>query len=405
MKGFRKLGLAAAATAAAAGVLLAAEGALQVDPKLPAYEKVAGRLGQPLLDRQRHDEQPGDALGRGLPQVLPERQGPGRGQGLLHGPAGPDRGDGAARPDVAQDEEGRDRQVRGEVRLSADRNPHGARRHRGLRQQGQPVERADARAGRRDLLEDPQGRLQGRRHDLGPARPDGRVGQQADLASTAATPPPARTGSSRKSRSTRATTRTPSRSSPARPRSSRASPRTSSGSATRASATRPPTSRRSSSRRRRASRSTPRATRTCSPASTRWRGTSTSTSRSIRSSPATAKISPLTREFLKFAISKEGQEVVVKDGYFPIPAKVSAEELRKLSVARFPFFSRRPPGRRPLDSSPRRNRGVAASGQTRARSPRGAGSSRRRGAGSSAPTGSPAPSSSAEASRSSSRSC
>ena len=43
------------------------------------------------------------------------------------------------------------------------------------------------------------------------------------------------------------------------------------------------------------------------------------------------KISPLTREFLKFAVSKEGQEVVVKDGYFPIPAKVSAEELRKLS--------------------------------------------------------------------------
>ena len=42
------------------------------------------------------------------------------------------------------------------------------------------------------------------------------------------------------------------------------------------------------------------------------------------------KISPLTREFLKFAISREGQEVVVKDGYFPIPAKVSAEELRRL---------------------------------------------------------------------------
>ena len=44
-----------------------------------------------------------------------------------------------------------------------------------------------------------------------------------------------------------------------------------------------------------------------------------------------ARISPLTREFLKFAVSKEGQEVVVKDGYFPIPAKISAEELRKLS--------------------------------------------------------------------------
>lgn len=42
------------------------------------------------------------------------------------------------------------------------------------------------------------------------------------------------------------------------------------------------------------------------------------------------KISPLTREFLEFAISKEGQEVVVKDGYFPVPAKVASEELRRL---------------------------------------------------------------------------
>ena len=42
------------------------------------------------------------------------------------------------------------------------------------------------------------------------------------------------------------------------------------------------------------------------------------------------KISPLTREFLKFAISKEGQEVVVKDGYFPIPSKIASEELRRL---------------------------------------------------------------------------
>jgi phosphate transport system substrate-binding protein len=43
-----------------------------------------------------------------------------------------------------------------------------------------------------------------------------------------------------------------------------------------------------------------------------------------------SKISPLTREFLEFAISREGQEVVVKDGYFPIPGKVASEELRKL---------------------------------------------------------------------------
>jgi len=43
-----------------------------------------------------------------------------------------------------------------------------------------------------------------------------------------------------------------------------------------------------------------------------------------------AKISPLTREFLKYALSKEGQENVVKDGYFPLPANVVAEEFRKI---------------------------------------------------------------------------
>jgi phosphate transport system substrate-binding protein len=43
------------------------------------------------------------------------------------------------------------------------------------------------------------------------------------------------------------------------------------------------------------------------------------------------KISPVTREFLKYALSKEGQEAVVKDGYFPIPSNVAREELRKIS--------------------------------------------------------------------------
>ena len=36
------------------------------------------------------------------------------------------------------------------------------------------------------------------------------------------------------------------------------------------------------------------------------------------------------REFLKFVFSKEGQEIVVKDGYYPLPAKIVAEELAKL---------------------------------------------------------------------------
>lgn len=41
-------------------------------------------------------------------------------------------------------------------------------------------------------------------------------------------------------------------------------------------------------------------------------------------------LDPLTREFVKFVCSREGQEVVVKDGYFPIPAKVAAEEIVKV---------------------------------------------------------------------------
>lgn len=39
---------------------------------------------------------------------------------------------------------------------------------------------------------------------------------------------------------------------------------------------------------------------------------------------------PLVREFMRMICSKEGQEVVVKDGYFPIPASVADEELKKL---------------------------------------------------------------------------
>ena len=41
-------------------------------------------------------------------------------------------------------------------------------------------------------------------------------------------------------------------------------------------------------------------------------------------------LDPLTREFVKLVMSKEGQEVVVKDGYFPVPASVAKEELGKI---------------------------------------------------------------------------
>jgi phosphate transport system substrate-binding protein len=41
-------------------------------------------------------------------------------------------------------------------------------------------------------------------------------------------------------------------------------------------------------------------------------------------------LDPLVREFARLMFSREGQEAVVKDGYFPIPASVAKEELNKV---------------------------------------------------------------------------
>lgn len=41
-------------------------------------------------------------------------------------------------------------------------------------------------------------------------------------------------------------------------------------------------------------------------------------------------LDPLVLEFVKYILSKDGQEVVVKDGYIPLPASVLQEELRKI---------------------------------------------------------------------------
>lgn len=38
----------------------------------------------------------------------------------------------------------------------------------------------------------------------------------------------------------------------------------------------------------------------------------------------------LTQEFLKLVLSRRGQEIVVKDGYYPLPAKLAMKELEKL---------------------------------------------------------------------------
>lgn len=42
------------------------------------------------------------------------------------------------------------------------------------------------------------------------------------------------------------------------------------------------------------------------------------------------QLEPLLKEFLKFVLSYEGQEIVIKDGYLPLPTKVVLEELKKL---------------------------------------------------------------------------
>ena len=41
-------------------------------------------------------------------------------------------------------------------------------------------------------------------------------------------------------------------------------------------------------------------------------------------------LDPVTREFARLILSREGQEVVVKDGYFPIPSAIAKEELGKI---------------------------------------------------------------------------
>lgn len=41
-------------------------------------------------------------------------------------------------------------------------------------------------------------------------------------------------------------------------------------------------------------------------------------------------VDPLTREFLKFVLSKEGQEIVIKDGFYPLSAEQAAKQLSAL---------------------------------------------------------------------------
>ncbi len=44
------------------------------------------------------------------------------------------------------------------------------------------------------------------------------------------------------------------------------------------------------------------------------------------------ELDPLRGEFLKFVFSKEGQSSVIKDGYYPVNAKIAGEELARLGL-------------------------------------------------------------------------
>ncbi|RMG53163.1 MAG: phosphate-binding protein, partial [Gammaproteobacteria bacterium] len=39
---------------------------------------------------------------------------------------------------------------------------------------------------------------------------------------------------------------------------------------------------------------------------------------------------PLVREFIKMVLSKQGQQIVIKDGYIPLPKKVVEKSLKAI---------------------------------------------------------------------------
>jgi phosphate transport system substrate-binding protein len=45
------------------------------------------------------------------------------------------------------------------------------------------------------------------------------------------------------------------------------------------------------------------------------------------------ELDPLRREFIRYVFSKQGQQDVVKDGYFPVTADIARETLKKLGIA------------------------------------------------------------------------
>jgi len=47
----------------------------------------------------------------------------------------------------------------------------------------------------------------------------------------------------------------------------------------------------------------------------------------LRGEEAREPLPKLIEEFLKFVLSSEGQKIVIKDGYGPLPAKIDSKQL------------------------------------------------------------------------------
>ena len=45
-----------------------------------------------------------------------------------------------------------------------------------------------------------------------------------------------------------------------------------------------------------------------------------------------SQLDPLRREFIRYVFSKQGQEAVVKDGYFPVNAPLARQALEQVGI-------------------------------------------------------------------------
>ena len=284
---------------------------------LPADER---HLRQPHEHRLGHDEQRDDAVGGGLPRLYPNVKMQIEGKGSSTAP--PALIDGTAqfgpmsRPMKADEIDEFEKKFGYKpTALPTSIDMLAVYVHK-----DNPIEGLTLRPGRRDLLQDPQGRpRQGHPH-LGRPGPDRRVGHTPDQPLRAQL----RRGHLRLLQGARALQgRLQGRGQGAagqrvggagrRDRPVRAS-------ATAASATRPPTCARCRCAEAEAARSSrPRPT-TATAASTRCRASCTSTSTTSRAS----QLDPLRARVRALRAEQQGQEEVVKDGYLPVTAAIVA---------------------------------------------------------------------------------